>query len=143
MLKGIQEATGQRLTDITEELNSGKGKKMKGNDAEQMLLNNASLEDLIKMKIEKEFMADLEKAKEKPKKKVYTDIKDLPKSMIFSKNSVFRYFNRNTKCETFINGIQAEALIGLQNQVRENMLKGNLSAFTTDDAYVKFDKAEF
>ncbi len=116
---------------------------MKGNDAEQMLLNNASLEDLIKMKIEKEFMADLEKAKEKPKKKVYTDIKDLPKSMIFSKNSVFRYFNRNTKCETFINGIQAEALIGLQNQVRENMLKGNLSAFTTDNAYVKFDKAEF
>lgn len=116
---------------------------MKNNDVEQMLLNNASLDDLIKMKIEQEFMVDLEKAKEKPQKKVYTNIKDVPREMIFSKNSVYRYFNRNTKCESFINGIQAEALIGLQNIVRQNMLKGELSAFTTDDAYVKFEKAEF
>lgn len=133
----------QRLADIIEELNGRKDKKMKQNDAEQMLLNNASLDDLIKMKIEKEFMADLEKAKQKPQKKVYTNIKDIPREMIFSKNSVYRYFNRNTKCESFINGIQAEALIGLQNNVRQSMLKGELSAFTTDDAYVKFDKAEF
>ena len=58
---------------------------MKNDDMEQMLLNNASLEDLIKMKIEKEFLADLEKSKEKPKKKVYTDIKDLPREKIFAK----------------------------------------------------------
>lgn len=116
---------------------------MKQNDAEQMLLNNASLDDLIKMKIEKEFMADLEKSKQKPQKKVYTEIKELPREMIFSKNAIYRYFNRNTKCESFINGIQAEALIGLQNNVRQSMMKGQLSAFTTDDAYVKFEKAEF
>lgn len=116
---------------------------MKNNDAEHMLLNNASLDDLIKMKIEKEFMADLEKSKEKPQKKVYTNIKDVPREMIFSKNSVYRYFNRSTKCESFINGIQAEGLIGLQNNVRQSLLKGELSAFTTDDAYVKFEKAEF
>ena len=116
---------------------------MKNDDMEQMLLNNASLEDLIKMKIEKEFLADLEKSKEKPKKKVYTDIKDLPREKIFAKDTVYRYFNRNTKCESFINGIQAEALIGLQNHIREKKLKGDLSAFTTDDAYIKFDKAEF
>ena len=41
---------------------------MKQNDAEQMLLNNASLDDLIKIKIEQEFMADLEKSKQKPQK---------------------------------------------------------------------------
>jgi len=56
---------------------------------------------------------------------------------------VYKYFNRNTKCESFINGIQAEALIGLQNNIREKMLKGELNAFTTDDAYIKFDKAVF
>lgn len=115
---------------------------MKQNDVEQMLLNNASLEDLIKMKIEKEFMADLENAKHKPQKKVYTEIKDVPKDIIFSKNSIYKYFNRNTKCESFISGVQAEALIGLQNNVREKMYKGKLSAFTTDDAYIKFEKAE-
>ncbi len=116
--------------------------KMKNNDAEEMLLKNASLEDLIKMKIEKEFMEDLKKAKEQPKVTVYTDIKDVPREKIFSNASVFRFFNRVSKCETFINGIQAEALLGLQNSVREKILKGELGAFTTDDAYVKFEKAE-
>ena len=116
---------------------------MKNSDAEEMLLKNASLEDLIKMKIEKEFMEDLKKSKEVPKTKVYTDIKELPKEKIFSKFAVYKYFNRNTKCESFINGIQAEALIGVQNSVREKMLKGELNAFTTDEAYIKFDKAVF
>lgn len=116
---------------------------MKQNDVEQMLLNNASLDDLIKMKIEKEFMADLEKSKQKTQKKIYTNIKDLPKGKIFSKEAVYKCFNRNTKCESFINGIQAESLIGIQNGIREKMLKGELSAFTTDDAYIKFEKAEF
>ena len=37
---------------------------MKNNEAEALLLSNASLDDLIKMKIEKEFMADLKKSKE-------------------------------------------------------------------------------
>lgn len=112
------------------------------NDTEEMLLG-ASLDELIKMKIEHEFMDDLKKSKETPKKKTYTEIKNVPKDKIFSKCAVYRYFNRNTKCETLINGIQAEALIGLQNHIREKMLNGELSAFTTDDAYIKFDKAVF
>ena len=45
--------------------------------------------------------------------------------------------------ETFVNGIQADALIGLQNNIREKILKGELNAFTTDEAYIKFEKAVF
>ena len=116
---------------------------MKNNEAEERLLNNASIEDLIKMKIEKEFMEDLKKSKQKVLPKTYIDIKDVPQDKIFSKCSVFRVFNRNTKCETFVNGIQADALIGIQNNVREKMLKGQLDAFTTESAYVKFEKAVF
>lgn len=116
---------------------------MKNNDAEEMLLNNASLDELIKMRIEKEFMEDLKKAKEKTKKVEYTDIKDVPKDKIFSRNSVFRCFNRNTKSETFINGIQADAYIGIQDIIRKKMLQGELNAFTTDDCYIKFEKAVF
>ena len=116
---------------------------MKNNDAEALLLNSTSLEDLIKMKIEKEFMNDLKNLKEKPKKQVITEIKNVPKDKIFSKYSVYQYFNRKTGCETLISGIQAEALIGLQNNIREKMLKGELSAFTIDDAYIKFEKAVF
>ena len=95
------------------------------------------------MKIEKEFMEDLKKSKEKTEKKEVLEIKNLPKDKIFSKFSVYKYFNRDTGCETFFNGIQAEALIGLQNNIREKMLKGELNAFTTDNAYIKFEKAVF
>ena len=73
-------------------------------------------------------------------KKIYTEIKDVPKELIFSKLAIYKLFNRTTKQETFINGVQAEALIGLQNNVREKFLNGEMSAFSTDEAYVKFEK---
>ncbi len=116
---------------------------MKNNDMEEMFLNNKSLDELIKMKIEQEFMDDLKKAKNKPQKKIYTNIKDVPKEKIFSKYSTFRFFNRKTKCETYINGIQAEAFTGVDKVTREKLLNGELSAFTTENAYIKFEKAEF
>jgi len=116
---------------------------MKNNEAEERLLNNTSLDDLIKMKIERGFMEDLKKAKEKPVEKTYTNIHDIPADKIFSKYAVYRYFNRSTGCETFINGVQAEALVGIQNNIREKMLEGKLNAFTTGDAYIKFEKAVF
>lgn len=116
--------------------------KNKDNDIEEMLLNNASLDELIKMKIEKEFKNELKQAQQKPEKKIITDISQVPKSLIFSKAAVYRLFNRNTKQETFINGMQAESLIGIQHSIREKMSKGLISAFTTDDAYVKFEEIE-
>lgn len=116
--------------------------KDKEEDIEQILLSNASLDELIKMKIEKEFKSELEKSKLKPQKKTITDISKVPRNKIFSKEAVYRLFNRNTKAETFINGIQAEALLGIQNSVREKIIKGELSAFTTEDAYVKFEKTD-
>lgn len=116
---------------------------MKNNDAEALLLNSASLEDLIKMKIEKEFLSDLNKVKQPVTRRKIENLKDVPSDKVFSRFTVFRCFNRGTGCETFINGIQAEGLIGIQNNVREKMLSGELNAFTTDDMYVKFEKAEF
>ena len=112
---------------------------MKNRETEEMLLSGASLDELIKMKIEQEFMSDMKKSKEKPAQKTVLDINDVPKEKIFSKDAVYKLFNRNTKCETYINGMQAEALIGCQNHIREKMLKGELAAFTTEDAYIKFD----
>lgn len=116
---------------------------MKYNDAEEQLLNNLSLDELIKRKIENEFLSDMKKSKEKPRVATYTNIKDLPREKIFSKASIFKCYCKKTKCESYINGMQADALIGLQDNVREQMLKGELSAFATDDLYVKFEKAVF
>lgn len=114
--------------------------KEKKEDIEQMLLNNMSLDELIKMKIEKEFKSEIAKVKKVPVRKVITDISKVPQNRIFSKDAVYRLFNRNTKTETFINGLQAESLLGIQNTVREKIYRGELGAFTTDDAYVKFEK---
>jgi len=114
---------------------------MKNKDTEDLLLTGASLEDLIKMKIEKELQEELDKARQKPEKKTYTDIAQVPGELIFSPAATYKLFNRISKTETFINGVQAEALIGLQHAVRDKIQKGLLSAFATDEAYVKFECA--
>lgn len=114
----------------------------KQTDIEEMLLSGASLDDLIRMKIEAEFNEEIKKSKEmnaKKEKKVFTKIADVPKEYIFSKKSVFKFYNRNTKLETYINGVQAEALLGLQTNIRNKILNGEMSTFSTDDAYVKFE----
>lgn len=115
----------------------------KSQNIEEMLLTGASLDDLIRMKIESEFkneIANAKKGKNYNNSKIYTEIKDVPKDLIFSKQAIYRLFNRNSKQETFINGVQAEAMIGLQDNIRTKFLNGELSAFSTDEAYVKFEK---
>ena len=115
---------------------------MKNKDKEEMLFSGASLEDLIKMKIENELNEELAKSHKKLEKKVYVELSEVPKELIFSTKSTWRLFNRRNKTETFINGIQAEALIGLEHSVREKISQGLLGAFATDEAYVKFERAQ-
>ena len=111
-------------------------------DMEQRLLSHASLDDLIKMKMEEELKAEFEKSNEKPKKQIITDIAKVPKNLIFSKYAVYKMFNRINKLETYLNGLQAEAMLGLQTVIREKIKSGQMDAFSTESAYVKFDKIE-
>ena len=117
---------------------------MKNNDkeAEQRLLKTASLDELIKMKMEEELQIEIDKSKEKLEKQVVTDISKVPTHLIFSKQAVYRIFNRVSKVETFINGLQAEAMLGLQTLIRGKIKSGEMDAFSTDTAYVKFEKVE-
>lgn len=114
--------------------------KEKKEDIEHILLGNASLDELIKMKIEKEFKAELENANKKAQTETITEISKVPRNLIFSKKAVFRVFNRKNKTETFINGVQAEAMLGVQHSIREKIYRGELGSFTTDEAYVRFEK---
>lgn len=114
---------------------------MKSKDEiEQILISETSIDELIKKKIEQEFKTELEKSKHPPVTKVETELSKVPKHLIFSKDAVYKVFNRKTKVQTYVNGIQAESMLGLQNNVREKILHGEQSAFTTDDAYVKFER---
>jgi hypothetical protein len=116
--------------------------KKEPNEQEQRLLSHASLDELIKMKMEEELKAEFEKSKEIPKIQVITDISKVPKELIFSKKAVYKIFNRINKTETYLNGLQAEAMLGVQNAIREKIRLGQMDAFSTDTAYVKFEKIE-
>lgn len=112
-------------------------------DVEQRLLSHASLDELIKMKMEEELNAEIQKSKEKPKLQIVTDISKVPTDLIFSKVAVYKVFNRINKTESYVNGLQAEAMLGLQISVREKIKTGQMDAFSTESAYVKFEKVEF
>lgn len=109
---------------------------------EARLLSQTSLDDLIKMKMEEELKNEFAKSKIEPKKEVITDITKVPLDLIFSKGAVYKMFNRINKSETYLNGLQAEAMLGLQNNVREKIKSGQMDAFSIEDAYVKFEYVE-
>ncbi len=117
--------------------------KNQDTNAEQILLANTSLDDLIKKKIESEYVEEIEKAKAKKVTRHITDIKQVPPKLIFSANSVFKVYNRKSKTESCINGVQAEALLGLQANVRDSIARGSMSSFANGDVYVKFEYTEF
>lgn len=116
--------------------------KQDSNDAEQRLLSSKTLDELIKLKMEEELNAELEMANHKPEMKVVFKISEVPRDLIFSRRAIYRVFNRVNKIETFVNGVQAEAMLGLQMSISTKMLEGKMDAFSTDSAYVKFEKIE-
>lgn len=116
---------------------------MKNNDKiEEMLLTGKSLDELIRLKMQQELEDEISSAHKMHEKYVEVDISKVPKELIFSKKSVFKVFNKTLKTESYITGLQADGLLGLQNPIRTQILSGELAVFMTDDAFVKFEKIE-
>ena len=111
-------------------------KDINNSDMEKMLLTGKTIDELIQMKMEEEYKALL--AKPKPKIGKVEDISKLSPSSVFSKESVFKVFNKVNGMESYINGIQAEAMLGMQETAREALLNGRTKAFVTDNSYVEF-----
>lgn len=114
--------------------------KKNTDELEQRLLSHASIDELIKIKMEEELEAELKKNKEVPVEKIITDISKVPEAFIFSRQAIYKVFNRVNKTESYINGLQAEAMLGLQGAMRTKIKAGMMDAFSTDNAYVKFEK---
>ena len=112
------------------------------NYSEEALFSNMTLDELIKVKMEKELQKEILAKTEIPKKTMITEISKVPKNKIFAKNAVYEIFNRQTHQKSYINGIQAEALIGIQESVREKLENGIVDAFATDEVFVKFAHIE-
>ncbi len=109
---------------------------------EDALLSGKSIDELIKIKMKEEIKTAFKKVATKFEKKKIYNIKDVPKSSLFSKKTVFKKFNKQNNTISFINGIQAEALLGLDILSREKLLKGEIEVFSTENAFVKFEYTE-
>ena len=108
---------------------------------EDALLTGKSLDELIKIKMKEEIKTAFQKVSTKFERKKVTDIKSVPKNYIFSKYAVYKKFNKRNNTISFINGIQAEALLGIDETSREKLQKGEIEVFSTDSAFVKFEYA--
>ncbi len=118
-----------------------KNTDLENKNTEELLLSNKSLDELIRVKIQQEINL-LEQNKISTEKTIIYDIKKVPKNLIFSKISYFKVFNKQNKTESFINGIQADGLLGLQDSIRQKILEGECDVFANDDIFVRFDRTE-
>lgn len=109
---------------------------------EDALLSGKSIDELIKIKMKEEIKNAFKNVSIKFEKKRIFDIKSIPEKELFGKNTVFKKFNKINKTIGYINGIQAEALLGLDNVSREKLKKGEIEVFSTDNAFVKFEYCE-
>jgi len=117
-------------------------KQPSNKDKEEMLLTGKSLDELIAIKIEEDYKNMLKEAQKPLKATQITDVKKLKPEVIFSKKAVFKTFNKTTKTESFITGLQAEGMLGLQNDTRQALCSGKIKSFISGDTYVEFLWAE-
>lgn len=111
-------------------------KEINNSDMEKMLLTGKSIDELINMKIQEDYKTIREMPQ--PKVQKVEDITKLTPDVIFSKKAVFKVFNKITRTESLVNGIQAESMLGLQENVRTSLLSGQIRAFIAGDSYVEF-----
>ena len=106
-------------------------------EIEKILMNDDKYDEIIHSKTEQEFKKILEN-----KNKTYTisDIKKAPKELLFTKKATFSIINKESKTMSYINGVQAEAFLGSQDTLRENLLSGNCDYFVSGNNYIKFVK---
>lgn len=107
-------------------------------DIEKILLNDQAYEKMLKARIEKEFKRELMKAKNTGK--FITDIKKAPKDKLFTKLATYEVINKSSRTKSYINGVQAEGYLGVQNTDRAKLLKGETDSFVCGNNFVKFVK---
>lgn len=91
-------------------------KDINNSDMEKMLISGKSIDELIQMKIQEDYKSLREEIKKTPKIEKITDISKVPMSLIFSKAAVYKVFNKTTRTESLINGIQAESMRDFRNR---------------------------
>ncbi|MBR2526633.1 hypothetical protein IKE67_09235 [bacterium] len=109
---------------------------------EDALLSGKSLDEIIKLKLREEMQSAFKKVGVKFEKRRIYDIKSVPQHELFGKKSVFKKYNKTNNTISYINGIQAESMLGMDNISRDKLIKGEIDLFSTDNAFIKFEYAD-
>lgn len=115
---------------------------MKDSDIEKILLGSKDSKELIAKKIRAEIEAEMAENKKPKMKKIITDITQAPKPAIFSASSVWSIYNRDTRQENLLTGLQAENYLSLDFLTKTDILKGETDCFLTDNYFLKFVSCE-
>ena len=104
---------------------------------EDALLSGKSLDEIIKLKLREEMQSAFKKVGVKFEKRRIYDIKSVPQHELFGKK-----YSKTNNTISYINGIQAESMLGMDNISRDKLIKGEIDLFSTDNAFIKFEYAD-
>lgn len=96
------------------------------------------IDELIGKKIVQKIEEEIELAEKVPEYAIITDFELVPAELTFSTSAIYMVFNRSTKMKTFINGTQAESIIGLASNVKINLTSKTSDNFTVNEYFVRF-----
>jgi hypothetical protein len=101
-------------------------------------LKNTDIDKLIEQKIECEIQQEIDDANKIKEITLIKDFSKVPRDKVFDNSATYKVFNRKTKKEAFINGPQAESLLGLNKSIRDDIENGYIDNFTMNEYYVRF-----
>lgn len=111
------------------------------NEIEKILLNDSEYDKFVSSKIEKDFENILEEKTAK-NTEILSDISQVPKTLLFSKDSTFEVINKTNRTKSYINGLQAEGFLGDKSFERSKLLNAEVDSFVRDNIFVKFVKCK-
>lgn len=111
-------------------------------EIEKILLNDSAFDNMLKKKVENDFKQELINAKASKSVEYITEIKDVPKTKLFTKYATFEVINKTSKTKSYINGVQAEGFLGSNITDRTKLLNGESDSFVCGNSFIKFVKVK-
>jgi len=97
------------------------------------------IEKNLKERIKEEMQAAKNHAKEEKKELKF---EDLSEKELFSTRALWKVFNRKNYTNSLINGFQAEAFLGNNDNLRSEILNHSADCFLSNHLYIEFYRYE-
>ena len=95
------------------------------------------IENDLKHKVHKEIQEAKNKKISPPQN---TDFKNLSEKEMFSKNTLWKVFNRRNYTNSLINGIQAESYLAEKESTRQDLIAHKIDCFLANHLFIEFYK---